>query len=117
MRIPAGAIANGAAWVVFAVIFAAAVVMADVLGFLGLFILGAVTWMVCVGAARDDDPSWQVAPRRSARPETPEEHAARLSHWQATLQPIRFFARCGMALTAIGAAGFAWQYWAGAAAG
>ena len=116
MRITAAAIANGAAWAVFAVIFALAVVMADVLGFLGLFILGVITWMVCVRAGQEDDPYWLTArPRTENRRSAPEEQASRMAHWQTTLEPVRFFARCGMALTAIGAAGFAWQYWMGVA--
>ena len=116
MRISALAIANGLAWAAFGLIFAAAVVMADVLGFLGLFIIGAITWMVCVRAGQDDNPDWQTSARRAAAAEQPEQRAARLSSWQAALHPIRFFARCGMALTAVGAAGFLWQYWAGVAA-
>ena len=121
MRISAAALANGLAWGVFALIFAAAVVMADVLGFLGLLIIGAITWLVCARAAQDDNPGWRnwqafqrIAPDE-AGPASREQRAARWAEWQVGLDPIRFFGRCGMALTLIGAAGFAWQYWAAAA--
>ena len=119
MRISAGTVANAVAWLVFAGIFAVAVVMADVLGFLGLFIIGAITWMVCARVGQDDNPDWRpwqafghAVPHDTAWPASPEQRAARRAEWQLALDPIRFFARCGMALTAIGAAGFAWQYWA-----
>ena len=89
MRISALAIANGLAWAAFGLIFAATVVMADVLGFLGLFIIGAITWMVCVRAGQDDNPDWQTSARRisTAAAEQPEQRAARLSSWQAALPP------------------------------
>lgn len=124
MKLSAGDVANGAAWIVFAVIIAVAVVIADALGFLGLLLIGAATWLVCSCAAQDEHPGWPgpqafrsdaaitPTPRRLA---SPEERAARDAAWRATLNPIHFFGRCGMALTAVGAAGFAWQYWLAAA--
>ena len=121
MRTSPAALANAAAWVALAAIFAAAVVMTDVLGFLGLLIIGAVTWLACTRAAQDDNPGWRTwqAFQRVApdEPGSVEQRAARRAQWLTALDPIRFLGRCGMALTAIGAAGFACQYWFAAANG
>ena len=125
MRLSAGDIANVAAWVVIAALAALAFVMADVLGFLGLLVIGAATWLVCSRAAQDESPHWRgpftiegAPPDRAARQRlpSPEQQAATQADWAARLDPIRFFGRCGMVLTAVGAAGFAIQYWLALAA-
>ena len=114
-----GAIANAAAWLALAAVFAGAVIMTDVLGFLGLFVIGVFTWLVCVQAGQDDNPNWRAVHGRNDREAlpaaSPEQRAARDWEWQVARDPIRFLGRCGMALTTIGAAGFAWQYWFAAA--
>ena len=112
-----GVIANALAWLALAAVFAGAVVMTDRLGFLGLFVIGVLTWFVCVQAAQDDNPNWRALRGQGnvTLSDPPDQRAARHREWQAALDPIRFLSRCGMALTAIGAAGFAWQYWVAAA--
>ena len=114
MRIPAGAFANAAAWGVFAVLIAASLAIADRLGFLGLFLLGGATWLICVRASQSNDtPTWgqRAFEAQMTGERSPEARAARLAERDAALNPLRFFGRCGMALTAIGTIGFAWQYW------
>ncbi|WP_158742361.1 hypothetical protein [Acidisphaera sp. L21] len=104
MKISAHRVGNAVAWGVFALLFALAIVMADVLGFLGLVILGGATAMICTRAALAES-------RSGGTPHRPEDRAALFAEREANLAPLRFFGRCGLALAAIGAAGFAWQYW------
>ena len=115
MRISAGGAANWLAWALFVALFAVAVVVVDRLGFAGLFILGVITWLVCLRAALDNDnPGYGAMRSLLERPRaesSPEQREARHSEQQTALVPLRFFGRCGMALTAIGLAGFIWQWW------
>jgi hypothetical protein len=96
-------VGNGLGWLALALLFGIAVVMVDVLGFVGLIILGAATAMICTRAAIAES-------RTGSPPSRPEERAALSAEQEASLAPLRFFSRCGLAVAAIGAAGFAWQY-------
>ena len=114
MGISAGVAANWLAWVLFLALFALAVVAVDRLGFVGLFILGLVTWLVCLRAGLDNDnPGYGTMRSLLQRPASelsPEQREARYAERQTAMLPLRFFGRCGMVLTAIGVAGFAWQW-------
>jgi hypothetical protein len=116
VRSRAGMVANGAAWAVVLALACAAVLVANRLGFAGLFLLGSATWLVCTRAALDRAvPSWGVAVFRAAAEtaRSPEEREAAAAARQQELAPLRFYGRCGAALAAIGALGVAWQVWSG----
>ena len=84
------------------------------LGFVGLFLLGGLTVLICVLAELDQDaPTWgiEVFKARMSQRRSPEQHADMLAERQAFISPILFYRRCGLVLTAVGAAGFAWQQW------
>lgn len=109
-----GLIANLLAWGVFAGLIAAALAVVDRLGFVGLAVLGLLTWLICLRAAMAEaTPTWSAETLRAAMQQSvrPEERAALDAERRATLLPLRFYARCGMALTAIGVAGVAWEVW------
>jgi len=116
MRSTAGEVANALAWAVLLVLVGVAVLIADWLGFAGLFILGMLTWVICTQVELGDDTPTasaavfraRMAPERSA-----ERRAAVVAERQARLSPLRFYRWCGVALTAIGAVGFVWQRWEG----
>lgn len=55
MRSSAGALANALAWSVVAALIAAAVLVVNRLGFVGLMLLGGATWLVCLRAELDQD--------------------------------------------------------------
>lgn len=114
MRFSAASAANLAAWTVIGALLCAAVVMTAVLGFVGLLILGAATWLVCILAELNEDaPTWGVGvfEARMRGAGSPEQRAATHEEHQTFLSPLRFYRRCGIALTAIGAIGFVWQTW------
>jgi len=114
MRFSAGDAANAAAWIVILALICGAVVMAAVLGFVGLLILGGMTWLVCVRAEMDQDtPTWgaEVFRARMGGQGSPEQRAAMLEERRAFVSPLRFYRRCGIVLAVIGAAGFIWQQW------
>jgi hypothetical protein len=114
MRSTAGEIANALAWVVLFGLIGVAVVIANWLGFVGLFILGMLTWVICVQVELSDDtPTAGTAVFRARlSPErSPERRAAAQAERQVRLSPLRFYRWCGIALTAIGAGGFIWQRW------
>jgi hypothetical protein len=114
MRGRAGEIANAVAWAVVLLLACLAVVVADVLGFVGVFILGLMTWVICTHVELDDEtPTASIAVFRARlSPErSPEHRAAAQADRQHRLSPLRFYRWCGVALTAIGAVGFAWQRW------
>lgn len=114
MRFSVGALANALAWGVAAALIAAAILVVDRLGFVGLMLLGGAAWLVCIRAELDHEvPTWGTAvfqahleQRRSA-----EQREAALEEHRALLSPLRFHARCGMALAAAGLAGVLWQIW------
>lgn len=94
------------------VLICTAVVMADVLGFMGLLILGSATWLVCARAEMDQDtPTWgtEVFRARLDRTSSPEQRAAMLDERRAFTSPLRFYRWCGIFLTIVGLAGFVWQ--------
>ena len=114
MRVSAGAVANAAAWGVIVLLVGAAVLIVNRLGFVGLLLLGSATWLVCIRAKLDQDiPAWgtEVFKVRMDGRRSPEQQAAMLEERRAFTSPLRFYRRCGMVLTAIGAAGFIWQQW------
>ncbi len=114
MRFSASNVANAAAWAVIFGLIGAAIVVADVLGFLGLLILGAMTWLVCVRAEMDQDaPTWgaEVFRARMKGGGSPEQRAAMLEERHAFLSPLHLCRRGGMFLTVVGLAGFIWQRW------
>lgn len=105
---------NALAWGgVIALIFAAMVV-ANTLGFAGLVCLGLLAAFICTTAELEQD-----VPARSERifeaylrdEGSPEARAAKAHQRLLTVTPLRFGRRCGLALAAIGAAGFVWQQW------
>lgn len=114
MRFSASNVANAAAWAVIFGLIGVAIVMADVLGFIGLLILGAVTWLVCVRAEMDQDaPTWgtEVFKARMKGGSSPEQRAAMLEEQHAFTSPLRLYRRSGMFLTFVGLFGFIWQQW------
>ena len=114
MRMPAGTIANAAAWLVIAILIALAILITNRLGFAALFLLGAMTCFVCTRASLDEDaPTWGVHVFKSQmeRPRSPEARASAAADRQALSSPLRFYRWCGILLTAIGALGFTWQLW------
>ena len=116
MRTTAGEIANAIAWAALFALVGVAILIANRLGFVGLFILGLFTWVICVHVELDDDtPTFGTAVFRArmAAELSPERRAAALADRQVRLSPVPFYRWCGIALTLIGAAGFAWQRWAG----
>ncbi len=113
MKVSAGAAANAAAWAVVALLIAAAIVVVNRLGFIGLLLLGGATWLVCVRVELDEDAAtWgtEVFKARMARP-PPEQHAAMLAERHRLVAPLRFYRRCGMVLVAAGIVGFVAQRW------
>ena len=114
MRLSAGAAANAAAWGVIVLLIGAAALMVNRLGFMGLLLLGGATWLVCIRAELDEDiPAWgtEVFKARMDGRRSPEQRASMLEERRAFTSPLRFCRRCGMALAAVGAAGFIWQQW------
>ena len=109
-------VANALGWLGIAAIIVVALVVANLLGFLGLFLIGGLGWLVCTRAALSNDvPTWS-APSFAAHLEqrSPEQQAAEAAQRQSSLLPLRSYGPCAMVLTAIGAAGFAWQTWSAA---
>ena len=91
-----------------------ALAIANRLGFVGLLLLGALTWFVCTMADLDNAaPTWGADVFRASmsRALSPEHRAAAEAEHQAFVSPLRFYGRCGMALAALGAAGIAWEVW------
>ncbi len=114
MRFSASAVANVLAWGVIFCLIAIAAVVADVLGFFGLMILGILTWLICTLANLNQDaPTWgvEVFKARMSGHGSPEQRAAVLSERQDFISPLRFYRWCGIVLALTGAAGFAWQQW------
>lgn len=114
IRSTAGDIANALAWAAVLGLAGIAIRIADWLGFAGLFSLGMLTWVIRTEVELDDDtPTSGIAifRARMAQERSPERRAAALAERQVRLSPLRFYRRCGIALTAIGAAGVAWQRW------
>ena len=88
--------------------------MATLLGFMGLLILGMITWLVCVLAdLNQDTPTWgtEVFKARMGSHGSPEQRAAMLEERRAFVSPLRFYRWCGVFLAVIGFAGFVWQQW------
>jgi len=110
----AAEIGNAVAWAAVLVLAAVAILVAYLLGFFGLAMLGLFTWMICTHMQLDDDtPAASAAIFRARmRPvRSPEQSAAARAERQARISPLGFYRRCGIALTAIGVAGFLWQHW------
>jgi hypothetical protein len=113
-RFSAGGATNAAAWGLCGVLVAAAIAIANRLGFLGLLLLGGFVWFVCVRAEMNDEaPTWstQVFRSRMDAKATPEQRAALDAARHAFVSPLRFYGRCGMVLAAIGASGLLWEMW------
>lgn len=114
MRFSASAVANGFAWVVVFCLIGVAAVVADVLGFFGLMLLGTLVWLICTLAnLHQDAPTWgvEVFRARMSGYGSPEQRAAMLEEHQAFVSPLRFYRWCGIVLLLMGAAGVAWQQW------
>jgi hypothetical protein len=95
---------NLLAWAGLLALALGALLVANRLGFVGLTLLGLLTWLVCSQASLSDHaPTWSQAVfhARLQGSERPEPGTS----------PYRFYARCGMALTAAGLAGTACQFW------
>jgi hypothetical protein len=116
MRTLGGEIANALAWAALLVLVGVAILIANWLGFAGLFILGMLTWVICTQVELGDDTpaaSTAVFRARMATERSPERRAAVVAERQARLSPLQFYRWCGVALTAIGAGGFVCQRWLG----
>ncbi len=115
MRFSAHSAANAAAWVVLVAIFCVAVVLTRLLGFAGLFLLGGMTWLVCLRAEMDHDaPTWgaEVFKAQLERQQySPEQRASMLEERRVFVSPLRFYRWCGIFLAAVGLIGFVWQNW------
>jgi hypothetical protein len=114
MRFSAGTVANATAWVIIVLLIGAAALVANRLGFMGLLFLGSATWLICIKAELDQDvPTWgtEVFKARMDGHRSPEQRGAMLEERRAFVSPLRFYRRCGMALAAVGAAGFILQQW------
>jgi len=110
----AGEIANALAWAVLLVLVGVAILIADWLGFAGLFILGMLTWVICTQVELGDETptaSAAVFRARLSAERSPERRAAVQAERQVRLSPLRFYRWCGIALATIGASGFTLQYW------
>ena len=102
------------AWAALLVLAGAALLIVNRLGFLGLGLLGLLTWFVCTMMALNEDvPTWgehvfrarMTQRARGASRDGPARDSARF------VPDVVFYRRCGMGLAAAGAAGFVWQVW------
>ena len=115
MRSTAGEIANALAWAALLGLAGVAILIADRLGFAGLFLLGMLTWVICVQMELSDDtPTASIAVFRArmAPERSPERRAAARAERQVRLSPLPFYRWCGVVLTGVGAVGFVWQRFA-----
>ncbi len=97
-------LANLVAMAVFVALAACAVWLTLQLGFVALLLLGLVTWLVCLRAGLNEDvPTWSTEVFRARMT---DRHRAHPSEAHAALT---FYRRCGILLTAVGAAGCAWM--------
>jgi hypothetical protein len=115
MRSTAAEIANALAWAILLALAGVAILIADRLGFVGLFILGLLTWVICTQVELGDDtPTASVAVFRArmARERSPERRAAVQAERQVRLSPLPFYRWCGIGLTVVGVVGFVWQRFA-----
>lgn len=114
MRSRAAQFVNALAWAVVLVLAAFAILVAYLLGFVGLLILGLLTWLICTDLDLGDaTPASSVAVFRALMESSraPEQRAAEQAERRARLSPLPFYRWCGIVLTVIGAAGFLWQHW------
>ena len=98
MRFSASNVANAVAWAVIFGLIGVAIVVADVLGFMGLLILGAMTCLVCMRAEMDQDvPTWgaEVFRAQMEGGGSPEQRAAVLEQQHAFTSPLRLCRRAG----------------------
>ena len=89
--------------------------LADRLGFVGLFLLGGMTCLVCDRAELDrNNPTWgtKVFKAQMDRRHSPEQRAATMEEDRVFLSPLRFYRWCGVFLMLVGLVGFAVQHWA-----
>jgi hypothetical protein len=115
MRSTIGEIANALAWAALLGLVCVAILIADRLGFAGLFILGMLTWVICVQMELSDDtPTASIAVFRArmAPERSPERRAAVQTERQVRLSPLPFYRWCGIGLAGVGAFGFVWQRFA-----
>ena len=112
MRSRAAEFVNALAWALVLILAAFAILVAYLLGFVGLLILGLLTWLICTDLELGDaTPAASVAVFRALMEPSraPEQRAAEQAERRARLSPLPFYRWCGIALTIIGAAGFLWQ--------
>jgi hypothetical protein len=106
--------ASALAWCVVAPLIALSLVVANRLGFAGLLILGLLTAFICTHAELRNDipaPGTAIFKARMARERWPEKRDANAEERRAFISSLRFFRWCGIALAAIGLAGFVLQNW------
>ena len=122
MRFFAGAIGKALARAAIIVLIGAAFVVADVLGFLGLALLGVVAAVISLRVEADErNPAvWPridfSAAEKGRRPyardmTSPEKFAADEAEQRALNAPLRFIRWSSLAQATVGAAGFIWQQW------
>lgn len=105
---------NVVAWAAIVVLIAAAIAIADRLGFAGLLILGLLTTFVCGHAELQDDipaAGIEIFKARMDNPRSPEERQAKAEEGRSFIASLRYFKWCGVALAVIGLVGFASQLW------
>jgi fatty acid desaturase len=114
MRSRAAEFVNAVAWALILILAAFAILVAHLLGFVGLLILGLLTWLICTDLElRDATPACSIAVFRALMESSraPEQSAAEQAERRARLSVLPFYRWCGIALTIIGATGFLWQRW------
>jgi hypothetical protein len=116
MRLSSEEIADALAWSVLAGLFIVAGMVASRLGFVGLALIGFLTWLICTRPSLDKKVStWTVGRFRAAaeRPRSSEEQAVVYAENQVVISLFRFYGWCGVFLAAIGATGLIWHAWMG----
>jgi len=100
-------------WLVASLI---AFVLVASFSFFGMGLIGLLIWFVCTRIELEKDAAigsgWSpglIASQYEARQRmSPEQRAAYREEQSAAMHSLRFFRHLGMALVAIGGAGFAW---------
>jgi hypothetical protein len=110
MRISGREVLTGVALVGLCAMVAIAMVLVARIGFLGIAIIGVLTWFVCVRLELEKDAAVGnvmttglfAQQMRAREAMTRAERAAEHEEQTSLLQSVRFFKRLGIALTVIG---------------
>jgi hypothetical protein len=102
------------AWAALAGLAALAILVAWLLGFPGVMILGLLLLLVCTRAELSDQvPVWSLAVfhARQQPPASLEARADRAAARRNNRAELRFFKGCCVLLIVAGLLGTAWQFW------